>query len=215
MQMQSKCCCQEKLDELSQDLRGVKVTLEDLKVMMQMVLESRPQPGHSIRQQESTTKQESTRPLDKLPWYMDPEPSFKDTTICPQPLKPIQNATTHQQSVQDPSPAQCDTTPWYATGSPLPGFFLSAVKTDSCSRSNFTSNLDHRLFSTEERRRSNVKGVLGKSKLNTEKMLQIREATFQMYPCDTMENEGHVWNYCCKAIDESCRRLNRLKENRH
>ena len=80
------------------------------------------------------------------------------------------------------------------------------------SRSNFAVNLVRRLFTTEERKISNVKGVMGKRKLDPDVMQQIKGATFQLFPCDTMENEGHVWTYCCKAIDECCHRLNRVKE---
>lgn len=58
----------------------------------------------------------------------------------------------------------------------------------------------------EERVLPNVAGKLGKKKLDTKRIAQIQEATFQMYPLETG----------IKSIDESCRRLNRKtkgKEN--
>ena len=75
-------------------------------------------------------------------------------------------------------------------------------------------NLVRRLFTTEERKISNVKGVMGKRKLDPDVMQQIKGATFQLFPCDTMENEGHVWTYCCKTINEYCCRLNRVMLHR-
>ena len=83
--------------------------------------------------------------------------------------------------------------------------FLYEVKSQSCSRSNFAANLVRKLFREDERRQSNVNGKLGKKKLDTKRMQQIRKAVFQMYPCESRENEIHVWAYCCKAVDESCR----------
>ena len=107
--------------------------------------------------------------------------------------------------------------PWYSdtpeSRKTLPSAFLCKVKRESCSRSNFAANLVRKLFSVEERRKSNVRGKLGKQQLDPNRMEQIRQATMEMYPCETRENEAHVWTYCCKAVDESCRRLNRAKEN--
>lgn len=86
------------------------------------------------------------------------------------------------------------------------------VKRQSCSRNNFATNMVRKLFPLEERRISNVKGVLGKKQLDPEILSQIREATFQMYPCDSGEKQDTSWRVCCKAIDESCRRFNKERE---
>ena len=69
-----------------------------------------------------------------------------------------------------------------------------------------------KLIPLDERKVSNVKGVLGKKKLDPEKLYQIRNVTFQLYPCGSGENEDACWKNCCKAIDESCRRFNKEKE---
>ena len=68
------------------------------------------------------------------------------------------------------------------------------------------------LFPLEERKISNIRGVLGKKKLDPVKIECIRVATFQMYPCSTGENEDRCWKDACKAIDESCRRYNKERE---
>ena len=68
------------------------------------------------------------------------------------------------------------------------------------------------LFPVEERMKSNVNGVLGKEQLNPEKLTLVKEATFQMFPCDVGEREDYAWRMCCKAIDESCHRFNKERE---
>lgn len=140
-------------------------------------------------------------------------PHYSDTN--PEPFEQsAANAYSPSGILQEQSSSNA--VPQYLVGSLIPGSLITAVKMQSCSRSNFAVNLVRRLFTTEERKNSNVRGVLGKKKLNPEMMLKVREATFQLFPCDTMENESHVWTYCCKAIDESCRRLNRPgKENKY
>ena len=68
-----------------------------------------------------------------------------------------------------------------------------------------------KLYTTEERKSSNVRGKLGNTQLDSVRMTAIEKAAFQIYPVGTGKNQGRAWNQCVKAIDESCRRLNRTK----
>lgn len=54
--------------------------------------------------------------------------------------------------------------------------------------------------------------VFWKKATDLGKLAQIREVTFQLYPCGYGENNDTSWRSCCKAINESCRRLNKTKE---
>ena len=92
--------------------------------------------------------------------------------------------------------------------------FLVDMKPQSSSRPNFAARLVRSLYTIEERKTSNVKGILGKNKLSPTRLGRIKNATMQMYPCISGENEVTAWRACCKAVDETCRRLNRKgKEN--
>jgi len=86
------------------------------------------------------------------------------------------------------------------------------VKSQSCSRANLATKLVKHQFTEEERKNSNVKGVLGKKKLDPKRLLKIKESIFQIWPCETGETQTGAWNQCCKAIDEAGRRLNRKKD---
>ena len=88
------------------------------------------------------------------------------------------------------------------------------LRIKSCSRPNFSVNLARELFTSTERQESNVKGKRGKKKLDTAKMKQIEMNAFQIYPLATGEQYHTSWHYCEKAIDKSCRRLNR-KDDTH
>ena len=94
-------------------------------------------------------------------------------------------------------------------------FFTASVlieaQRQSCSWNNFVANLVRKVFSAEETKISNVRGVLGKTRLDPRKIDQIKVVVFQIYPCGTGEKPQSIWRACCKAIDESCRRLNRNK----
>ena len=52
--------------------------------------------------------------------------------------------------------------------------FLLEVKRQSVSRNKFATNMIRKLIPLDERKVSNVKGVLGKKKLDPEKLSQIR-----------------------------------------
>ena len=68
----------------------------------------------------------------------------------------------------------------------------------------------------EERLTSNVCGKNKKKQLSPHRMQRIYDATFQMYPMSSKENEKDAWAECIKAIDSSNRQLKRKnpeKEN--
>ena len=60
--------------------------------------------------------------------------------------------------------------------------FLASIRAGICSRLNFSVNMVHSLFSLEERKASNVGGKLGKKQLDPQRIIRIKEATFQTYP---------------------------------
>jgi hypothetical protein len=62
-----------------------------------------------------------------------------------------------------------------------------------------------------ERKVSNVNGVLGKSKLDPDKIQYIKKVTFRIYPVSAKESEATEWSNCISAIDEVNRRLNGKK----
>ena len=67
------------------------------------------------------------------------------------------------------------------------------------------------LFTTEERKCSNVRGKLGKHQLDPVRLGVVRRSAMEIYPLATGEKEEAVWRHCIRAIDEACRRLNRYK----
>ena len=77
------------------------------------------------------------------------------------------------------------------------------------SRYNFAVNLVRHCFDEDTRKKSNISGKCNKQRLDSKKISQVKEATFQMYPCVAGESKLGEWKKCHKAIDESCRRLNR------
>ena len=73
----------------------------------------------------------------------------------------------------------------------------------------FSVNFVRELLTMEERRESNIKGKRGKSKLDETKIRVVKENAFNLYPLTSGEQQQTAWRLCEKAIDESCRRLNR------
>ena len=78
---------------------------------------------------------------------------------------------------------------------------MSKVRKASCSRENFSANLAVEIFSFRERTTCNVKGVLGKQKLDKARIEYIKQLTFDEYPTTTSENTGRCWANCVRAID--------------
>ena len=50
---------------------------------------------------------------------------------------------------------------------------------------NFSANLNRRLFSVTERVACNLKGKLGKGKMDPEKVKYIKKNTLKMFPLET------------------------------
>lgn len=69
-------------------------------------------------------------------------------------------------------------------------------------RQNFAADLNCAIFSKEKRAASNVAGVLGKSKLDVNKIDYIRSKMLRLYPLQSKENEKNVWSDYTAAIDE-------------
>ena len=85
----------------------------------------------------------------------------------------------------------------------------------STSRQNFSANLNHRIFSKEERAINNVAGVLGKSKLDPKRVDYIKSEMYRIYSLQSKENEKKVWNDCVAAIDKVNWWLNRSKKSKN
>ena len=120
-----------------------------------------------------------------------PESNPDETFDLPAPVS-IQSQPLEPPKESTPQPQH---TPFSAS-------LLTAVRRQSCLRNNFAANLVRNVFSAAEMRVSNVRGVLGKQKLDPQKIEQIQEAVFQVYPCGTGERCEEVWRACSKAIDE-------------
>ena len=76
---------------------------------------------------------------------------------------------------------------------------------------NFAANINRRIFSFTERSNCNVRGKLGKRKLDEEKVEYIKRIAFRMFPLESKETVKTAWNACITAIDEVNRRLNKNK----
>ena len=88
---------------------------------------------------------------------------------------------------------------------------LVKLRYASSSRRNFAANVMRKIFVKAEREVSNVRGKLGKSQLDPDKIDYIKMATFRMYPLDSKESSESAWASCINAIDEANRRLYRKK----
>ena len=64
----------------------------------------------------------------------------------------------------------------------------AAIRSKSCSRRNYATNLARELFSAEERSTCNVSGVCGKGKLDVKWMEVIKISNFEMLPLNNAEN---------------------------
>ena len=64
------------------------------------------------------------------------------------------------------------------------------------------------IFTKEERLTSNVKGVLGKNKFDTNKIAFVQKLTFENFLCSAVDHKK-CWAKCIKAIDSSSRTLSR------
>ena len=91
----------------------------------------------------------------------------------------------------------------------IPEVDLFEVRTKSCSRKNCAANLVRSVFTPDEMRSSNVRGVLGKQKLDKGKIAWTKSNVFRLYPLLETETEKTAWAGCIRSIDEACRRLNR------
>ena len=64
-----------------------------------------------------------------------------------------------------------------------------------------------------ERLTSNVRGKMGKTRLNRVKVDQIKETELRLWPTEPRENEKEAWDRCVVAFDEMNRRLKKAKSN--
>ena len=94
---------------------------------------------------------------------------------------------------------------------PMDSDVLVKLRHASASRRNFSANVMRKVFSKAEREVSNIRGKLGKSQLDPEKVEYIKTVTFRMFPLDSKESYQAAWATCINAIDEANRRLYRKK----
>ena len=67
------------------------------------------------------------------------------------------------------------------------------------------------MYSEEERMKSNVRGVVGKDRLDATKMACVRAVTFKEYPTEPEEFEQEAWKKCITAMDTANRLLKRTR----
>ena len=162
---------------------------------------SPPRPPHVLPSSSPCPPTQLSTPAPKPPLSLE---TSLHTVISPPVL-----ASTHASSVPSTLQLQPQLSSQHLTG------LVNEVRLQSCSRSNFCSNMVRRLYSVEERKHSNVRGKLGKSQLDPARLAIVHQTAFQVYPLATGERQEAVWRHCIKAIDESCRRLNRAKLTTH
>ena len=179
-----------------------------------------PEPLHFITNQMSNI--ENIPPPDSGFQPITPISGFQPTTpmsnignIPPQisgfqpttPMSNIGNIPPPISGFQPTTPTMASF-PVHLNNDYSPGFLVS-TRAVSCSRGNFAANLNRTWFSVEERLTSNVRGKNKKKQLSPQRMRRIYDATFQMYPMSSKENEKDAWAECIKAIDSSNRQLKR------
>ena len=69
--------------------------------------------------------------------------------------------------------------------------------------------LTNKLDSITYLQHSNAKGKMGKQRLNEQTTDLVKSNSFHLYPLATSEQQLSARKNCIKAIDESCRKLNR------
>ena len=140
---------------------------------------------------------------------LDPPPTPLDlphTPIDPPrtPLTPLTLNTT--PTLPSEAASSC-------TDELMPESAVMKIRANSCSRENFASKLVRTVFTTEERRNSNVSGRCGRTKLDEKRVHQVRELAFRLYPLGASESESRSWATCVRAIDTANRQLRKTKEN--
>ena len=75
------------------------------------------------------------------------------------------------------------------------------------SRRNLAARLTQALFTDEEKKSSNVRGVGGKQSLNEAKVDAIRESCYKQFPLDRVESKVNADREIRHAMDEVCRKI--------
>ena len=170
-----------------------------------------------LLERQSAFEQQVTTKLHRIQCYLDDLLVYTHT-----PFQPVPRASTPefvQQDFSEVPPSSTSPSPLPETSKAIPSepdqrtspckvspTKLSFIRANSCSRENFASKLVKELFTVEERSTSNVKGVLGKEKLDENKIKYIQKITFENYPCSSLEHQK-CWAKCVKAIDSASRNL--------
>ena len=183
--LQGDCCCQNygtKLALLFCDIKEIKTMLENLTDVMTDLQDKSdwkeihdPELHNLEVESLQVVKATSKRPLQSKNSEL---PAAGPKNVAKQTLDNSLSKSVTSQSKEKQE--ECMS---------FSASFLIDIQRKSCSRNNFVTNLVCQVIPLEERRVSNVRGVLGKEQLNPDKMEQVRVATLQMYPCSTGENE--------------------------
>ena len=190
------------LQEIKSAVYAIKATVHEIKEQVSHLQEQSSHSQPRFQQPNPNFHQAHFQP----PVYQNYEQTWYMEDQTPPPLPP--------SLLPPPSKPLAPTTPIDDVKENTEEFtfaFLMDVKSQSCSRANLASKLVKHLFTKEERKNSNVKGVVGKSQLDPKRLIKIKESVFQIWPCETGETQSSAWNQCCKAIDEAGRRLNKKK----
>lgn len=102
-----------------------------------------------------------------------PSPQTQEpSTVC---ITPASSASAATRSVSE-------TLAGDVMSIPMDSDVLVKLRHASASRRNFSANVMRKVFSKAEREVSNVRGKLGKSQLDPEKIEHVKTVTFRMFP---------------------------------
>lgn len=166
----------------------------------------------------SSTDQSSTATIPEQPLVPVALEPLQFST--PSPLPPSESSgitaiqldfSSIKQSFSQALGATEEPPPLAISGEYLTSDEILRIKSSSTSRMNFAAKMNRHLFSIEERKACNVRGKMGKSMLDPDRIKYIKDVAFKLFPLKDNEIDWRAWSACVVAIDESNRRLNKYR----
>ena len=162
--------------------------------------------------QPNQTQPNQTQPNQTQPNQTQPNQVQLNQTLDT-PIQP--NQIQLNQTLDTPiQPNQIDATTNEDIPYSIPQSTIQLCLNGCKSRRNLAGRLTLKLFTNEERRRSNCRGVVGKQPLYPIKVRTIFNVCYQQFPMDRLENPLQAEKEMRNAIDEQCRKTRQpLAEN--